>query len=169
MKDELYQFKITLNGSTPPIWRRVVVNSDMTFWEFHELIQQVMGWENCHFYSFQVEKRMVIMPEMDMASFGEDVVFSNEVSLHETVGQEGQTFVYTYDFGNDWQHDILLEQRLPVDKFAVYPVCTGGEQPCPPEECGGLCDYYMLLESGDLENPGAFDMETVNVRLRNRS
>lgn len=168
MKDELYQFKITLNGSTPPIWRRFVVNNDMTLFEFHEIIQHVMGWENYHFYSFQVGKQMMVMPEMDLSSFGEDAVFANELCLHDVLKRVGQKIIYTYDFGDDWQHDIVFEKRLPAKDPDDFPVCIEGEMPCPPEECGGMCDYYMQIESGDLEDRGTFDLDEVNKNLRQR-
>jgi hypothetical protein len=163
MEPELYQFKITLSDSEPVVWRRFIVNNDATFHQLHGIIQIVMGWENYHMYVFAFKKQHIVMPEMDAYSFGEWSPFANEVCLHDYINRVKQKFIYIYDFGDDWQHEILFEKRLPVEKGIVYPNCLDGEYACPPEDSGGI---LVFDQSADNYTRQRFSAGRVNKKLR---
>jgi hypothetical protein len=152
MKEELYQFKLTLKGSEPLIWRRFLVEKDITFAGLHTVIQHVMGWENYHMYAFNVKKQHLVMPEMDAYFFGEWCPFTNEVNLSELVTRVNQKFLYIYDFEKDHQHEIHFEKRVSITEGLVYPVCLDGEFNCPAEEKD--------------QKPTPFHIDKVNDTLR---
>jgi hypothetical protein len=104
-----------------------------------------------------------------------------QVRLHQVLGRVGAKAIYIYDFGDGWEHGMVLEKRLPVDPSLAYPACTGGQRACPPEDCGGIPGFYELLEAiqdpkherheelldwvGEEYDPEAFSMEAVNRAL----
>lgn len=159
--NQVYQFKIALEGIKPPIWRRIQVPENYTFWELHVAIQDAMGWADYHLHEFEVyspEKRekvkIGIPQEGDEDDFlpekeTEDepkVLAGWEHKIADYFTQENKTAAYLYDFGANWQHAVELEKVLPRDKGVKYPVCVGGERACPPEDCGGPYSYEELLE-----------------------
>jgi Plasmid pRiA4b ORF-3-like protein len=164
MKEELFQFKVTLKGSVPKIWRRFLVENDITFDRLHLIIQSVMGWENYHMYTFNVKKQHLLMPEMDAYSFGEWCPYTNEVNIAELVTRVKQKFQYIYDFGDDWQHEIVFEKRVPATGDMIFPICLDGEHACPPEDCGGIVGFYA--EEKD-STSNLFNIDKVNNQLRN--
>jgi hypothetical protein len=164
MNDEIYRFKISLKGSEPLIWRRFLVNKDITFRQFHGIIQAVMGWEDRHMYSFAFKKFHILRPEMDAYFFGESSPYANEVNLYEMVYRVGRKFMYIYDFNDDWQHEIVFEKRLPIAENMLFPLCLEGEIACPPEDRGGLKGYYRHMENSP---PQSFSVDTANQMLRN--
>ncbi|MCP5048411.1 MAG: plasmid pRiA4b ORF-3 family protein [bacterium] len=163
MKDELYQFKITLTRSDPLIWRRFRVNSDVTFHQLHGIIQKVMGWKNYHLYAFAFKQHHILMPEMDAHFFEDESKYANEVCLYEWAKRVTQKFLYIYDFGCDWQHEIRFEERIPIEEGIVFPICTEGKMACPPEDSGGVYGYYESLGEKD---PDSFNIDEVNNNLR---
>lgn len=163
MNDELYQFKISIKDSKPLIWRRFLVNKDITFRQFHSIIQAVMGWQDYHMYAFAFDKFHIVRPEMDAYFFGEYSPYANEVNLYEMVNRLRQKFLYIYDFNNDWRHEIVFEKRIAMQDNALFPYCLEGEITCPPEDCGGLKGYYLLTADTP---PASFDLDAVNKKLR---
>jgi hypothetical protein len=178
-KKQAYQLKVTLLDIKPPIWRRIQVLSDMTLYELHWAIQTVMGWHSSHLHEFTIYETVYGEPANDMEADIEDETI---VKLGEVISQENEKFHYLYDFGDCWEHEILVEKILPVGKGVRYPVCLGGKRACPPEDCGGAPGYKALLAilgdpshpehdhmfnwlPGDLD-PEKFDAEDVNRRLR---
>lgn len=143
----VYQFKITLKGSKPPIWRRIQVPVNYSFWDLHVAIQDSMGWMDCHLHeflipSFQAALRVDIgLPE------GNEYLHSTKVKINKYFQQEKDRADYWYDFGDDWFHLVVLEKVLPRDPKQEYPVCMGGKLACPPEDCGGIWGYYEMLEA----------------------
>lgn len=138
---EVYQLKITLRGvSKPPVWRRVAIPAALTLDLLHEVIQQVMGWEDGHMHVFS-------MPGRDYGVPGSDLGYSDEgkVTLAELLVLPRSTMRYTYDFGDGWEHDIMLEKILPPDSV-VGVSCLAGKGACPPEDCGGAWGYASLKE-----------------------
>jgi len=179
---EIYQVKVTLLGASPPIWRRLLVSADLTLAQLHNVLQAAMGWEDCHLHEFRIGQRRFGIPNPEDRLMGMPPV-SNErtVPLSTVLGRIGAKAVYTYDFGDTWEHAIVLEKRLPADPNLTYPLCTAGRRACPPEDCGGIGGFYDLLDVisdpshdrheemrdwlGDDFDPVAFSLDDVNRKL----
>lgn len=137
-----YQLKITLRGvSKPPVWRRIAVQADLTLGLLHEVIQQAMGWEDGHMHVFSTPRGDygIRDPELGHADEG-------KVTLAQVLARPGARMSYTYDFGDDWEHDIVLEKVLPPHPAASLS-CLAGKGACPPEDCGGVWGYASLKEA----------------------
>jgi hypothetical protein len=161
--DDLIQLKITLKGSKPPIWRRVLVLKQTSFFELHHIIQIAMGWDNYHLFEFKINNYRIGEPddEFEDMDFGNKKVFdANTMTLDSIIVETKEKFEYEYDFGDGWKHQILVEKFLPVDNSLKYPICIGGKLDCPPEDCGGIDGYYYLLEVlGNKKHPDREDMK----------
>ncbi|MFJ5770984.1 plasmid pRiA4b ORF-3 family protein [Psychrobacillus sp. NPDC093180] len=182
--EALYQLKVTLRGSKPPIWRRIIVPSDFTFSDLHDVIQTAMGWMDMHLYSFEVSD-ILVEEEYEDDPFGgfslREKMDAETTLIGELLSKEGDKGLYMYDFGDDWHHTVLLEKVLPFDDSFTSPVCIKGKRACPPEDCGGVYGYENLLEIlngpdggekeellewvGDNFDPEAFDIDMVNEML----
>jgi hypothetical protein len=174
----IYQIKITLRHVRPPVWRRILVPADTKLPKLHRILQNVMGWEDAHLHAFRMGNEQYGVPDDSFPG-----MFRNEknVRLDQLAGVGGR-FVYEYDFGDCWEHDILVEKSLPAGKDTRYPVCTKGKGACPPEDCGGPPGYEHLLEVlhdprheehgrlrewiGEDFDTAAFDLDEVNEGLR---
>ncbi|MCC7209914.1 MAG: plasmid pRiA4b ORF-3 family protein [Anaerolineae bacterium] len=177
----VYQLKITLVGSKPPIWRRVLVTDDTRLSTLHQIIQAVMPWENAHLHQFVIAKKDYTDPAFEL-----DDAYNERVMPLSKLGLKAKSrFKYEYDFGDSWEHEIRVEKVLDPDPEVVYPRCTEGERAGPPDDCGGIWGYYRLLEvlkdpsHPDHEDmlewvgeepidPDAFDVEKANARLQQR-
>lgn len=174
----IYQLKITLLGIKPPIWRRILIDPTMTMEELHFVTQSAMGWMAEHLYSFTSGKRQIVDPEADEEN---DSDFSDEVLVGQAFRAVGDKWDYLYDFGDNWEHEIVLEKIVDLDPAVAYPVCIDGARACPPEDCGGVDAYENMLEvladpkhedyaeltewlGGDFD-PEEFDKEIVNEEL----
>ena len=132
----IYQFKVTLNESHPPIWRRIQV-PDCTLGELHEVLQVVMDWGNSHLHQFIVNGKYfgeATHDDHDMEVEDEDGICLSEIYT----GKNTPRIVYEYDFGNGWQHEIILEKILEPEPRVTYPCCLEGARACPPEDVGGI-------------------------------
>ena len=156
----LYQFKITLKGSRPPIWRRILVPSDITFYRLHQIIQTVFNWQDCHLFEFSFRDMDVSIPQDDDFPALNSRPSKNAMHLKlNRLFPAEQRCVYTYDFGDNWQHSVVLEKVLEAEPGAFYPVCTAGKKHAPPEDIGGIGGYYDFLEAlRDPQNPQHGDM-----------
>lgn len=178
---KVYQFKVTLRGIKPPIWRRFQVYNDITFYEFHRILQEVMGWYDYHLHVFELGD-MVITDAETLAEVWEDGADEERARLQEYVTQEGQKIRYEYDFGDSWDHEVVLEKILSAESNVHYPLYLKGKRACPPEDCGGVWGYADLLEAiedpehpehemylewlgGELD-PEDFDLEGINEVLQ---
>ncbi len=155
----LYQLKIALTGSNPPVWRRVVVRSDMSLDRLHNVIQEVMGWTDSHLHQFVVGNTYYGIPDPDMRGFGRDTLNEKRYTVAQLAPAVKSKFVYEYDFGDDWLHKVVLEKILPPDPEFQHPACLAGKNACPPEDCGGIPGYYNLLEV--LADPGDPEHESM--------
>ena len=170
-----YQLKITLKGVRPPIWRRVQVPGTMRLARFHAVIQTVFGWTASNLHQFLINGESY--GRLD--DFDEDVVDEAKLTLAQVVGGS-KRFTYTYDFGDDWEHDILVEKIIAGDSGSERPLCLGGKRHRPPEDCGGPWGYREFLEAigdpGHAEHDamldwvsGEFDSEAFDIAAVNRS
>jgi hypothetical protein len=179
----LYQLKITLRDIHPPIWRRILVWEDTTLAQLHTILQIVMGWEDYHLHEFVIGRRLYSVPDPDDDMNERKVVDESHVPLGEVVPRVGTKFAYLYDFGDSWEHDLILEAILLPETTAQYPTCIGGERRTPPEDVGGITGYEEYLavladpeheEHGNmLQWRGQFDPESfapdqVNQGLRKK-
>jgi len=149
----LYQFKITLSRSKPPIWRRIQVR-DCTLDKLHEHIQTAMGWTNSHLHDFRIGEQRYGDPWLmaeNMNEFGYRA--STRTKISQVVPKTGERFQfrYEYDFGDGWDHEILFEGCPKRELGKKYPVCLEGERACPPEDVGGIGGFYEFVKI--LANP----------------
>jgi hypothetical protein len=135
------QLKISLCDSKPSIWRRIIVKNTITFHKLHEILQVVMGWDNYHLYDFILNEQRFTLPDPD---WDDKVIDSRKVKLQ--ILKLKQKFYYTYDFGDCWEHQIILEKFLPNEDVFTHPICIAGALSCPPEDSGSIYGYYRLLE-----------------------
>ncbi len=178
----LYQFKITLLDIKPAIWRRIQV-PDCTLADLHEYIQAAFGWENYHLHQFMIDGERYGPPAPDGQDFDLDFEDETEVLLSKLIPRSGRKsrWIYEYDFGDGWRHEILFEGFPISDPKAKYPLCLEGERACPPEDCGGRWGYgdYLvaiadsqherheeLLEWRGPFDPEAFDAEKATKEMR---
>ncbi|MBN1582255.1 MAG: plasmid pRiA4b ORF-3 family protein [Anaerolineae bacterium] len=145
----IYQIKITLSGSKPPIWRRVLVRGDTTLGKLHDIIQAVMGWLDYHLHLFTIDGVHFGVPSPDD---WEPVLDERKIRLDRIVPGEGTKFIYEYDFGDSWDHVLLVEKIMPSEQGVAYPACIKGRRACPPEDVGGIWGYYGFLEA--IQDPG---------------
>ncbi|MDQ3680240.1 MAG: plasmid pRiA4b ORF-3 family protein [Actinomycetota bacterium] len=139
----VYQLKVTLLDTKPPIWRRVLVDGSRTLDHLHEVIQAAFGWWNYHLHEFEVGRTRYGVPDRD-DDWGEPARDERRTRLDQVAG-EGSTFRYTYDFGDGWDHRIVVEKVLPASSDSAAPACVDGRRACPPEDCGGTWGYRELL------------------------
>ncbi|MEQ8667943.1 MAG: plasmid pRiA4b ORF-3 family protein [Pirellulales bacterium] len=146
----LYQFKITLLESNPPVWRRIQVQ-DCTLDKLHEHIQTAMGWTNSHLHQFDIRGERYCDPELLDDDF--ECVDSTVTRVSDILPKTGKRFAfkYEYDFGDGWEHEVFYEGSPHLEKGEKYPLCLEGERACPPEDVGGVWGYAEYLEA--LANP----------------
>ena len=156
-ESSVYQLKILLRDSKPPIWRRIQILSDTSLAALHPILQVVMGWSNTHLHQFEVGDLIYGPPDPNIPDF--DVIDEKDAVLSEIVSRLNQKFVYEYDFGDDWRHLITLEKILAPQDGVNYPVCVAGRRACPPEDIGGIFSYSGFLDAiTDPEHPEHSDM-----------
>ena len=158
-----YQFKVKLRGATkPPVWRRVLVPADFTFSGLHAVIQEAFGWWNEHLYCFgnTPYRRQLTIAEPNEDDWDEPDYNAREFTVGEFFGEGtgAQNLCYVYDFGDDWIHDITLEQV--IDRESSHATCTAGKGACPEEDCGGVWGYEEMKENGEFD-PHDFDLNEV--------
>jgi hypothetical protein len=147
--DQLYQLKITLKDTKPPIWRRVQV-ADCSLGDLHEVIQIAMGWTGSHLHQFVIKGEYYGTPAPDDFGFGMGMEVEDEegVLLSQIIKNDRKfKFRYEYDFGDNWQHDIEFEKVVERESKVKYPRCIEGKRACPPEDCGGPWGYGDFLEA----------------------
>ncbi len=139
-----YRLKVTLQEVRPPIWRRFTVRDDVTLLKLHELLQIIMGWTDSHLHQFVAGGMRLSCPEFDLPPPQRD---EGRVRLRDVLKKPNDRLVYEYDFGDGWEHAIVLEEVLAHEPRARYPVIFDGKRSCPPDDCGGPPGYEQLLEA----------------------
>jgi hypothetical protein len=162
------------------IWRRIQVLGRVSLYRLNRIIQESMGWTNSHLNLFTIndveyEVKYVNVEENPAA------LDEKEFKLCQAVQQENFVFTFLYDFGDYWEHSVLVEKILPKETDIKYPICIDGKRACPPEDCGGppgfaefleaVCNPYhedhqaMIRWVGYKYDPNEFNIELVNKRL----
>ena len=175
----IYQLKITLQRSKPPIWRRVLVPGNYSLEKLHWIIQVTMGWSGGHLHEFFIGGSSYGEPHPE---YGEAVKNESKYTIKQAVGSKIQKFTYIYDFGDNWRHEIVVEKSFPPEEGGLYPVCIKGKRACPPEDVGGIWGYEEMIEAlsnpeheehdSFLEwvdedfDPETFDLDLINHRLK---
>jgi hypothetical protein len=181
----IHRLKVTIRDVRPPVWRRLEVPGDMTLASLHGVLQTAFGWTESHLHQFVVGDACYGAPHLDYGDWGTPMADERRVRLQDIVGGGVKRFVYEYDFGDGWEHQIVVEKVTAAETGIRYPRCTAGRRACPPEDCGGPWGYVQLLETiADPEHPEydfmrewlgeefdaeAFDLEAVNAWLQPRS
>jgi hypothetical protein len=177
--ERFVQLKVTLNDIRPPIWRRLVLPSATTLEDLHFIIMAAMGWQGGHLHAFHAAERKYSDPsEVDGAADESRMTISGLVRLGVS------RFRYTYDFGDDWEHAILIEKKQPPATSPNVAICVAGSRNCPPEDCGGAPGYEELLAAlatpdtpeskewieavGKGFDPEEFSVEKTNARMARR-
>jgi hypothetical protein len=177
IRDTVYQVKVTLHGTKPPIWRRLRLPAATTLAQLHQVIQVAFGWEDAHLHAFEVGGRRYSRPDVELWDEAAD---ERKVRLRDLAARPGTRLAYTYDFGDSWEHDVLVEKILPSEGVP-QAVCLTGRRAGPPEDCGGVWGYAELCGIladpdhpehaervewlGHPYDPAAFDKFAVNASL----
>jgi len=177
--ERTYQIKVTLQGSRPPIWRRLLVPGSIALDKLHDVLQAAIGWDSAHLHRFNVhgEHYGVFFDD----GFNEGQIDETGLRLNQVLVRQKDNMVYEYDFGDRWTHKIILEKIVdPADGLTI-PRCVAGARACPPEDCGGIWGYAELLKVlrdptdaghkrmfdwvGEGFDPEGFSMAEINERL----
>jgi hypothetical protein len=171
----IYRLQVTLKGSRPRIWRRLLVPANITLDTLHRALQWAMGWSDSHLHQFISGGTHYGIPDPDD---GMEVVDERRTRLNRLLKEPLDKLAYEYDFGDDWMHSLVLEEVIKSDIQLLSPVCLDGARACPPEDCGGIHGYEHLL--GVLADPkhpehremrgwvgGGFDPEAFNLAMVN--
>ncbi len=143
---EAIKLKIQLLGIAPEIWRRITVPSSLTLTELHAVIQAAMGWRDCHLHIFEIEGRRFEIPEDDRRGPQEGYADERRYTLGMLLSK-GMQFTYIYDFGDNWEHRIVVEDVSPAAVGGWLPHCVAGQRACPPEDSGGSDSYSDFLDA----------------------
>ncbi len=175
----IFQFRISLLDIKPAIWRRIQV-TDCNLTRLHDYIQAAFGWENYHLHEFEIDGEHYSQLSPDAVD--PDLKFLDEVDVYlsRRLPKPGKRtrWLYEYDFGDSWKHEVLFEGFPPIDRKVKYPLCLEGARACPPEDCGGTEGYTYFTKV--LANPkhehhqewrdlmGRFDPEAFDVKKSTR-
>ena len=170
--------RISIVGYQPEIWRRVLVPGSVRLAKLHLILQDVMGWTNSHLHAFRMDGALYGMQFDDCP---EDELDEAKFAVADVVGLNDR-FIYEYDFGDSWDHEVVVEHASRVRPVLKFAVCLDGANACPPEDCGGTSGYEELLEvladptheaykhysswAGRDFDPTKFDLAQVNAALQ---
>jgi len=175
----IYTLRIELQHIEPLIWRRVHVATDISLPKLHNVLQVVMGWTDSHLHSFRIGNHAYTNTE-DFEDL--NMLPAKGHKLGALLGSTLREFEYEYDFGDSWEHRIIVEASSKPVVDWPYPLCVAGERACPPEDVGGVPGYQdflraiaepnheehesMLVWIGGAYDPEGFDINCVNRELR---
>lgn len=182
-RESIYQLKVSIKDVRPPVWRRLQVPGAITLGALHDVLQTAFGWTDSHLHQFVFGETYYGVRDVDDPVWDPPLKDEAPVPLADALGGANR-FAYEYDFGDDWEHRIVVEKVLAREAGVAYPRCLAGRRARPPEDCGGPWGYADLLAAisdpahpdheemrewlGDPFDPEAFDLDMVNVLLRPR-
>lgn len=178
MRHRQYQIKVVLNGTKPPVWRRLLVSSKTELPDLHSILQMAMGWTDSHLHQFVAGDTRYSLPD---PGFDNNAENEAGVRIEKLLSREKQWVTYEYDFGDGWEHRLTLEKILPAGSGEIVPRCIDGRRACPPEDVGGAYGYARFLDAyndnghpehaemvewaGENFSPEDFDIVAVNDML----
>jgi hypothetical protein len=155
MMRQIFHLHIRLADVSPPVWRRVLVPGGYTLDRLHRVVQHALGWQNCHLHYFEVDGVQYGVPDPD----GEPDLRDELDTRLDAVAGKGGVLTYVYDFGDWWQHHVLVEDVVAADADDRLPACVEGRGQCPPEDVGGPQGYAEFLAAiDDPEHPRHLEM-----------
>jgi hypothetical protein len=177
----IHRLKVTIRRSKPPIWRRIEVPSGLTLARLHLIIQVAFGWQNYHMWMFETGRGNYGTPDREL-----DILPATAIKLQTVAPRRGGRLEYLYDFGDDWEHTVVVEDVLAAEPELTYPRCVTGRGAGPPEDCGGIWGYLELqevladpdheehqdrlewlgLDSAADFDPAEFDLDEINRALK---
>lgn len=179
----IYQFRITLLDTHPLIWRRIQI-TDCFLEDLHWHIQAAMGWQNSHLHMFDIDG-LTYGSKSQYGPDGEYEIIDGSRVLLSTLLPNTKarfSFRYTYDMGDNWEHEVVFEGHVKPDAKLKMPVCLDGKRACPPEKCGGTPGYEHMLQVladpeddeyddtlewiGEDFDPEVFDAKKATLRMR---
>ncbi|MEA2025668.1 MAG: plasmid pRiA4b ORF-3 family protein [Chloroflexota bacterium] len=179
MKHSVHRLKVKLRSVKPPVWRRIVVRSEMTLEELSPVLEAAMGWYGGHLHVFDIGGTYYGRPDPE---WGNDDLDEGKFRVRDVLTDVGSKSKWDYDFGDGWEHDIVVEEIGSAEPDVEYPICLTGRRACPPEDCGGPWGYSNLLDAladpahPDHEelsewmsrgfDPAHFDLEETNAAMR---
>ena len=144
---QVYQLRVWIREISPQIWRRLLVRSDSTIAQLHDTLQIAFGWTDEHLHQFLIRGKPYGIGRSGGISFGDN---QHQIRLCDFHFRTRERWVYEYDLTNWWQHEIRLEQVLPLDPAKCYPVCLAGKRRAPIEDCGGPWAFMELQDEHPL-------------------
>ncbi len=144
--DAIYQLKVTLDHVKPPVWRRLLVPASIELPALHCVLQAAMGWQDSHLHAFRTGRTQYLDPDPDAGMVLNGERSERRVALRALLRAPRQKLAYEYDFGDGWEHTILLEKIAARQPDTDYPVCIAAAGACPPEDCGGPFGYMDLID-----------------------
>jgi hypothetical protein len=139
----IYQLKVWLQGISPMVWRRLLVRSDSTIVDLHYTIQIAIGWSDVHLNRFHIHGQDFGVYHDGGICFADN---PEKVPLSAFGFRTRGRFLYEYDFGDEWLHEVRIEKRLSLDPKKTYPVCIDGKHAAPPEDFGGAQAYMQMRQ-----------------------
>jgi hypothetical protein len=171
----IHRLKIRLLDVRPPVWRRVEIASDAKLPDVSRALLAAMGWDDSHLHGFRARGESYGTPDSGFPGGPRD---EGRVTLAQLAPRPKDYFIFDYDFGDGWEHRVVVEAIADADLKASYPRCLAGKRACPPEDCGGPSGYAELLRQlGDpsdeeheamLEWAGPIDPEAFSLAQANR-
>ena len=174
----VFQLRVTLDEVVPTVWRRLLVPGGVRLGRLHGMLQAAMGWTDSHLHSFTIGEQLF---GSHFDDYPDEELNEKDVTVTRAIGGH-RRFFYEYDFGDSWQHEVVVEDHTRLPWGLRYAVCLDGQNACPPEDCGGPGGYAGLLEVladaghedherltmwvGGPFDPSAFDLGAVNADLQ---
>jgi len=160
----VYSLRMELLNVEPLIWRRVLIPSDIVLPRLHKVIQACMGWQDAHLHEFEFDGTKYGVPDPD-GLHDQDVKDERGQRLDRLLKAGVTEFQYSYDFGDGWEHRVVVEDERQPRRLLGYPVCMAGERACPPEDVGGPYGYRDLLDAMQSEHEGEYDVDDEDNRV----
>jgi hypothetical protein len=174
----VFQLRIILQDIHPPVWRRLLVPGSVRLDKLHLMIQAAFGWWNYHLHDFRIGS---VRYGTHSDDYPEDELDEKTVTVLQAL--EGtKRFSYEYDFGDSWEHEVVVEDSWRMPLGLKFGVCVDGQNACPPEDVGGCHGYAAFREAvadpnheehdsmltwvGGSFDPTEFDLGMANARLQ---
>lgn len=143
----VYQLRIELLDIEPRIWRTILVPETLTLPRLDRVVQAAMGWTNSHLHDWHIDGKRYGVPDPEWEAPGE-LLDERKLTIGSVLGERIEEFGYDYDFGDGWEHRIVVEKRLAADpERNTWPMCIAGANACPPEDVGGPSGYMDFVQA----------------------